>query len=66
MAEMYSMLYTAWEAGARGAIAYSWFDLADHDVPGSKVKGRDQCLRTLKRMLLNVSDPAWPNCEAPL
>jgi hypothetical protein len=64
-AEMYSMLFSAWEAGARGAVAYSWFDLADDDLPGSRVKGRDQCLRSLKRMLENVSDPAWPNCEAP-
>lgn len=60
LADMHSMLYSAWTNGASGAIAYSWFDLAREDLPGSAVPGRGRALRNLQRVFETISQPDWP------
>jgi hypothetical protein len=65
LADMHSMLYSAWDNGARGAIAYSWFDVARGDLPGATVPGRERALRNLQRVLSTLSQPDWPRCDQP-
>lgn len=65
LADMHSMLYSAWDNGARGAIAYSWFDVARGDLPGAAVPGRERALRNLQRVLSTISQPDWPRCDQP-
>ncbi len=57
--ELELMLAAAYGNGATGAIAYSWFDLADcppeRDLPGSKA-----ALARLKDTLSALSSTGWP------
>jgi hypothetical protein len=45
--------------GARGAIAYSWFDLT-REVAGRDIPGRERCLDDLRRVLAMLAQQGWP------
>lgn len=58
-AQMREMLCVGWLNGARGAIAYSWFDLT-RDIPGRDIPGRQRCLDDLRRVLTMLAQRGWP------
>jgi hypothetical protein len=58
--QMREMLSAAADLGCRGAIAYSWFDLAT-PLPERKVEGNEQALAELKQVLIELSNRGWPD-----
>jgi hypothetical protein len=58
--EMRAMLAAARECQAAGAIAYSWFDLAEDGIAGRDVPGRDHALRNLQLVLGGLANEGWP------
>jgi len=58
-AEMRDVLSIASQNGARGAIAYSWFDLTKN-ISGRDIPGRERCLSDLRRVFTMLSGRGWP------
>ena len=65
-AELDGMLCAAHTSGADWVVAYSWFDLADNDLPDRIVPGRDAALGVLCDLMISLNAEGWPVTELPM